>query len=152
MLFRVLSVATVILLCFCLFGKPNIHRITPHTRLCDDAGGGKFIDIAEAEGLHLSESVPAHIRTEVDGSFGSIVAAAYAAEDHQDGHTDHQKSHGYDVPGVLIGNTAVDDVREELWHDHFADDLDDHHKRSQNKVLRIRLNILKPSFHSITPL
>ena len=70
----------------------------------DQRTGGKFIDIAEAEGLHLSESVPAHIRTEVDGSFGSIVAAAYAAEDHQDGHTDHQKSHGYDVPGVLIGN------------------------------------------------
>ena len=43
MLFRVLSVATVILLCFCLFGKPNNHRITPHTRLCYDAGGGTNI-------------------------------------------------------------------------------------------------------------
>ena len=43
MMFRVLSAATVILLCFCLFGKPNNHRITPHTRLCYDAGGGTNI-------------------------------------------------------------------------------------------------------------
>ena len=131
----------------------------------DQRRGGELVDVGKRVGLYLAVDIFPQVCRKVDGGLGAVVRAADTADHHDNGgdnHTDHRgdderrcifAADGIDPADKAGGlldrfctDTVVDDHGQRFGHQHFADDLNDHAKRSEDEIRPIGLDIFQPAF------